>query len=67
MYGDADLMGEALGSGRTEELTVCGAAKRISFASEPGKQPEFRETEARLQAGLGEWGRKLAPLAECGN
>ena len=65
VYGDPAPMQQLAGGAPLESLTICGAEKRISFASEPQPQPSFAETEARLQTALREWGRNLAPLAEC--
>jgi hypothetical protein len=50
-----------------ETLRVCGVEKSISFASEKQKQEGFAETESALDEALREMGRRLAPLAECGN
>jgi cytosine/adenosine deaminase-related metal-dependent hydrolase len=65
VYGDPAPMRQLAGSAPLEPLTICGAEKRISFASELQPQPSFSETETRLQTALREWGRNLAPLAEC--
>lgn len=58
LYGDPDLM-EKFGSG--ELLQICGAQKKLS----PGGN-SFADTEQRLEHGLHQAGRFLAPLAECG-
>jgi len=65
-YGDPQLMREFPGSA-AEMLKVCGTDKSISFISEKQKQGSFAETESTLDGALREMGRKLAPLAECGN
>ena len=68
VYGDEAPMRELLPGAPLEAIAVCGAEKRISFASETGEvqRSMFAETEARLQIALRQWGRDLAPLAECG-
>ncbi|HEX4006177.1 MAG TPA: amidohydrolase family protein [Acidobacteriaceae bacterium] len=66
VYGDAAPMQALTGGGALETLAICGAEKKISFASEPAQEPSFAETERRLDAGLRAAGRRLAPLAECG-
>jgi 5-methylthioadenosine/S-adenosylhomocysteine deaminase len=63
-YGDPQLIRHASGA-PSETLKVCGVEKSISFASD--KQKSFTETEAALNQAMREVGRKLAPLAECGN
>jgi cytosine/adenosine deaminase-related metal-dependent hydrolase len=66
VYGDPETMRQLSGSAPLESLTVCGAEKRISFASEHGSTwPDFQQTEAALDKALREWGTSLAPLAEC--
>jgi len=66
VYGDPAPMQKLLPNAPLESLTICGAQKRFSFATEPQPQPPFAETESRLNTALREWGRHLAPLAECG-
>jgi len=66
VYGDPAPMRRLLPAAPLEPLTLCGAPKLISFASEPRPQIPFAETESRLKTALREWGRNLAPLAECG-
>jgi cytosine/adenosine deaminase-related metal-dependent hydrolase len=66
VYGDPAPMQQLLPNAPLEPLTICGAQKLISFATEPQPQPPFAETESRLNTALREWGRHLAPLAECG-
>ena len=60
MYGDPAMM-QSLGGGAGERVEVCGAVKMLAVA---GKA--FAETERVLEKALREQGRKLAPLAECG-
>jgi len=67
VYGDPDVMKQLTGGARLESLEICGAQKSISFASEPGTQPTFRETEDTLDHALRQWSQKLAPLSECRN
>jgi 5-methylthioadenosine/S-adenosylhomocysteine deaminase len=59
MYGDAATMQVLASEG--ERLEVCGAAKTLTL---PGKP--FAETARVLDHALQQQGRKLAPLAECG-
>ena len=66
VYGDPAPMRRLLPAAPLEPLTLCGAPKLISFASEPQPQIPFAATEARLNTALREGGRHLAPLAECG-
>jgi len=61
VYGDAALM-EQLGGKGGETLEVCGSPKVVRLE---GKS--WTETERTLSHALGEFGRKLAPLSECGN
>jgi 5-methylthioadenosine/S-adenosylhomocysteine deaminase len=65
-FGDPQLMRQTSGS-PPETLRVCGVEKNISFASEKQKQESFAETQSALDQALREMGRRLAPLAECGN
>jgi cytosine/adenosine deaminase-related metal-dependent hydrolase len=67
VYGDPELMQKLSGASPLESLTICGTDKRISFAGESGAQVPFQQTEAALDKALHEWGRSLAPLAECGD
>jgi cytosine/adenosine deaminase-related metal-dependent hydrolase len=60
LYGDAAMMESYSGSG-AERLEVCGAAKTLAASGKP-----FAETERVLDQALQQQGRKLAPLAECG-
>jgi len=64
-YGDPQLMRQ-LSKGQNETLHVCGAEKTISFASETQPRGTFAATESALDHALREQGRRLAPLAECG-
>lgn len=64
-YGDAEWMLQ-LASGPTEVVHVCGADKVVSFASETKAPGSFAATQTALDRALRGMGRKLAPLAECG-
>ena len=59
MYGDPALMQQY--SGATESLTICGAAKSLAADGKP-----FAQTAQTLDRALHQFGRALAPLAECG-
>lgn len=65
-YGDPELMRQASAS-QPVTLKVCGAEKSISFSSERQMERSFVQTESSLDRALREVGRKLAPLAECGD
>jgi 5-methylthioadenosine/S-adenosylhomocysteine deaminase len=60
LYGDAAMM-QQLSAKPTEQLEICGAAKALAVSGKP-----FAETERVLDHALQQQGRKLAPLAECG-
>jgi 5-methylthioadenosine/S-adenosylhomocysteine deaminase len=64
-YGDPQLMSQ-LSKGQTETLHICGAEKTISFASETNPPGSFSTTQSKLDRALRQQGRRLAPLAECG-
>ena len=64
-YGDPQLMRQ-LSKGQDETLHICGAEKTISFASETQPRGSFIAMEAKLDHALRDQGRRLAPLAECG-
>jgi cytosine/adenosine deaminase-related metal-dependent hydrolase len=64
-YGDPEWMRQ-LATGPTETLHVCGTEKLVSFASETQPRGSFSATEKALDQALRGQGRKLAPLAECG-
>ncbi len=64
-YGDPQLMRQ-LSKGQDETLHICGAEKTISFASETQPRGNFVAMETKLDHALREQGRRLAPLAECG-
>lgn len=56
VYGDASLLDD-----RAEPVAVCNTHKALDAGTD-----SFASTEGTLDAALEEWGRKLAPLAECG-
>jgi 5-methylthioadenosine/S-adenosylhomocysteine deaminase len=64
-YGNPQLMHQ-LFKGQDETLHICGTEKSISFASETKPPGTFAATLSTLDHGLREQGRRLAPLAECG-
>ena len=64
-YGDPQLMSQ-LSKVQTETLHICGAEKTISFASETNPPGTFSTTQSKLDRALRQQGRRLAPLAECG-
>jgi hypothetical protein len=59
LYGDAALMRQIV-AGQLEPLEVCGARKLLAT----GRRP-FVETQKTLDRALRQFGRGLAPLAEC--
>ncbi|CAF4508299.1 unnamed protein product [Rotaria sp. Silwood2] len=67
VYGNSEIMKELVDSTNLESLEICGIEKSISFASQNGPQPSFRQTQQLLKNALRHWGRTLAPLSECGN
>ena len=60
MYGDPAMM-QSYSGGIGERLAVCGAVKMLAASDKT-----FAETERVLEQALQQQGRKLAPLAECG-
>ncbi|CAF1127349.1 unnamed protein product [Rotaria sordida] len=66
VYGNPEMMKELVDSTKLESLEICGIEKSISFASQNGPQPSFRQTQQLLKNALRHWGRTLAPLSECG-
>jgi hypothetical protein len=51
-----------------EELTVCGAPKRLYMQPQQGipeTQKTFQQISAELQTALSAWGTSLAELAHC--
>jgi 5-methylthioadenosine/S-adenosylhomocysteine deaminase len=67
VYGDPKAMKQLVATAELESLEICGIEKSISFASQIGSQPPFRQTQRLLNTALRHWGRTLAPLSECGN
>ncbi|CAF1131825.1 unnamed protein product [Rotaria sp. Silwood1] len=67
VYGSPKMMKELVDSRNLESIEICGIEKSISFASQNGPQPSFRQTQQLLNNALRHWGRTLAPLSECGN
>lgn len=60
VYGDPHLM-QQFGPDPSETLFLCGATRSLNPVGKP-----FAETEHRLDKALHQYGRFLAPLAECG-
>jgi 5-methylthioadenosine/S-adenosylhomocysteine deaminase len=60
LYGDPALM-DQYSSASTEKLSICGASKSLAT---DGKS--FAVTQQTLDHALHQFGRTLAPLAECG-
>jgi 5-methylthioadenosine/S-adenosylhomocysteine deaminase len=52
--------------GGMEQLTICGVEKEIASKAVPDALNNFQALQRELDHALAEWGRKLAPLAECG-
>jgi len=48
-------------SGATESVTICGATKSLAADGKPSAQ-----TTQTLDRAMHQFGRALAPLAECG-
>lgn len=65
IYGEPALLGTLAGSVKLESLNVCGVTTAISFAS-TFTQESWVHTTATLDSAMRQWGRTLAPLAECG-
>jgi 5-methylthioadenosine/S-adenosylhomocysteine deaminase len=65
IYGDPQFMHQ-LYKGQDETLHICGVEKTISFASETKPPGTFANTLSTLDHALKAQGRRLAPLAECG-
>jgi 5-methylthioadenosine/S-adenosylhomocysteine deaminase len=68
VYGDRELMEKLLPGRPLEELTVCGAPKRLYIQPQPGipeTQKSFRQISAELETALAAWGTSLAELAAC--
>lgn len=60
MYGDPATM-QSYSGGMGERLEICGAAKTLAVSGRT-----FAERERVLDQALQQQGRRLAPLAECG-
>jgi hypothetical protein len=60
MYGDPAMM-QSYSGGIGERIAVCGTVKMLAASDKT-----FAETERVLEQALQQQGRKLAPLAECG-
>ncbi len=60
MYGDRALV-EKITTQPLEPMEVCGTAKVIPLAGH-----SYAEIEAELDTAMNQYGRKLAPLSECG-
>jgi 5-methylthioadenosine/S-adenosylhomocysteine deaminase len=68
VYGDADLMDRLLPARPLEELTVCGARKKLYLEPVPGvpeTQKSFKQISSELETALAAWGTSLAELARC--
>jgi 5-methylthioadenosine/S-adenosylhomocysteine deaminase len=66
VYGDPAVMKQLTKADTLESLDICGTKKSISFASQVGLQPTFKQTQAILNRALRQWSHTLAPLSECG-
>ncbi len=62
VYGKAEWMG----SSKNQALKICETQKKLATALLPETKSNFAAIEEDLDAALRHWGRKLAPLAECG-
>jgi len=65
IYGDAALTSQISGQA-VDRVEVCGAEKSVAPPSIPDRPAKMRTLQAGLDSALREWGRRLAPLAECG-
>ena len=68
VYGDRELMEKLLPDRPLEELTVCGAPKKLYLQPQvgiPETQKSFRQISAELETALSAWGTSLAELAPC--
>jgi 5-methylthioadenosine/S-adenosylhomocysteine deaminase len=66
VYGDSSLTSQFPLPSAMDRVTVCGQTKSIVPQESNGTQVHFASIETKLEKALSEWGRKLAPLAECG-
>jgi 5-methylthioadenosine/S-adenosylhomocysteine deaminase len=70
VWGDPDLLEKLSPSHPAEKVEVCGTTKAVLFTGLHGRVDEADETwahtTATLETALRQFGRNLAPLAECG-
>ena len=62
VYGDASLVAEP----GMDRAAVCDMPKQVAFRNGSGTRQSLEKIETGLDGALNEWGRRLAPLAECG-
>ncbi|MFT4113446.1 amidohydrolase family protein [Silvibacterium sp.] len=68
IYGSPHLFSTQKHNGPTmNTATVCGEAVEVEPPGPSDGALSFGELETKLSVALNEWGRKLAPLAECGD
>lgn len=65
VYGDAALTSQ-FGGHPMDRVEICGAEKSVVPPSLADRSANLRTLEAGLDGALREWGRRLAPVAECG-
>jgi 5-methylthioadenosine/S-adenosylhomocysteine deaminase len=65
VYGDPSLTSQFLLPLAADRIMVCGQMKSIVPRETNGTPEHFGSIETTLERALSEWGRKLAPLAEC--
>jgi cytosine/adenosine deaminase-related metal-dependent hydrolase len=70
VYGDAGLL-KGLSGGAVEALEVCGAGKALALHGAHGRadaaDTPWAATSLSLTGEMAHYGRRLAPLSECGN
>ncbi|GGH00390.1 hypothetical protein GCM10011586_14990 [Silvibacterium dinghuense] len=66
IYGSRQLAAPARHSSAMDAAAVCGEIMEVEPPPVRTEARSFSELENRLSFALAEWGRKLAPLAECG-
>ncbi len=64
-YGDAALISDLRPQPAMDHTAVCGTIKEVAYRSGKDRRQSFDSIESGLDRALNEWGRRLAPLAEC--
>jgi hypothetical protein len=66
VYGDPQLAEQTGWHGGMEPVEVCGVKKSLKPKTVPDAINNYQAMWKELDGALSEWGRRLAPLAECG-